>query len=59
MDWIGLNGCKDLIVEIADLVKQIGQDRWAGLVELFLIAEKLSIWLSGLKWVKFVFKQGV
>ena len=59
MDWIGLNGCKDLIVEIAELVEMIGQDRWVGLVEMFEMAEKLSIWLSGLKWVKFVYMQGV
>ena len=24
MDWIGLNGCKDLIIEIAWLVEMIG-----------------------------------
>ena len=59
MDWIGLNGCKDLFVEIAELVEIIGQDRWVGLVEMFEMAEKLSIWLSGLKWVKFVYIQGV
>ena len=59
MDWIGLNGCKDLIVEIAELVEMIGQDRQVGLVEMFEMAEKLSIWLSGLRWVKFVYIQGV
>ena len=59
MDRIGLNGCKDLIVEIAELVEMIGQDRWVGLVEMFKMAEKLSFWLSELKWVKFVYIQGV
>ena len=59
MDWIGLNCCKDLIVEIVDLVEMIGYYRWVGLVEMFEMAEKLFIWLSGLKWVKFVYIQGV
>ena len=47
MDWIVLNSCKVGTVEIAELV------------ELVKMAEKLSFWLSGLKWVKFVYIQGV
>ena len=34
ISWIGLNGWKDCIVEIARLVEMIGKVRWVDLVEM-------------------------